>query len=107
MKKLQIFLILLLLVFSACTARQAIVSKDIPKDESPIPTFMAGAYDIVFLVTDAIAKNGENAEKIRDNLYSVKNFEGAVGKISFDKNGDVILGFSVKQVKNGELATLK
>jgi len=81
--------------------------KERAKEDAPIPTFMAGAYDVVYLVADAIAKNGENAEKIRDQLYSVRNFDGAVGKITFDKNGDVILGFSVKQVRNGELVTLK
>ena len=77
------------------------------KEEPPFPGYMSGAYDAVYLLSDAIAKNGYDGEKIRDYLYGVKNWEGAVGKITIDRNGDVVLDFSVEQVKNGELAVLK
>ena len=77
------------------------------KEEAPFPAFMSAAYDIVYLIADAIEKNGYDGEKIRDYLYNVKDFDGAVGKVSIDQNGDVVLDFSVKQIKNGELITLK
>lgn len=77
------------------------------KEEAPFPAYMSAAYDIVYLISDAIAKNGYDGEKIRDYLYAVKNYDGAVGKVSLDQNGDVILDFSVKQVKNGQLVTLE
>ena len=77
------------------------------KEEPPFPGYMSGAYDAVYLLSDAIAKNGYDGEKIRDYLYGVKNWEGAVGKVTIDRNGDVVLDFSVEQVKNGELAVLK
>ena len=76
-------------------------------EEPPFPAFMSSAYDIVYLISDAIAKNGYDGEKIRDYLYAVKDYDGAVGKVTIDKNGDVILAFSIKQVKNGQLVTLK
>lgn len=77
------------------------------KEDAPFPAFMSAAYDIVYLIADAIEKNGYDGEKIRDYLYAVKDYEGAVGKVTIDENGDVILDFSVKQAKNGELVTLK
>ena len=76
-------------------------------EEWPFPQYMTGAYDIVYLLADAISKNGYDGEKVRDYLYSVKDYDGATGKITIDENGDVILDFSVKQAKNGELVTLK
>ena len=77
------------------------------KEDGPFPGYMSGAYDAVYLISDAIAKKGYDGEKIRDYLYGVKNWEGAVGKITIDENGDVVLDFSVKQSKNGELVVLK
>ena len=75
--------------------------------EPTLPQYMAGAYDIVYLIADAIGKYGYDSEKIRDYLYAVKDYDGAVGKITIDENGDPIMEYSVKQVKNGELVVLK
>jgi len=77
------------------------------KEDAPFPAYMSAAYDIVYLAADAIAKNGYDGEKIRDYFYAVENYEGAVGKVSIDENGDVVMDFNVKQVKNGELVILK
>jgi len=76
-------------------------------EEAPFPFYMSAAYDTVYLVSDAIAKNGYDGEKIRDYLYAVDGYEGAAGKVTIDKNGDVVMDFSVKQVKSGDLVTLK
>ena len=76
-------------------------------EEPPFPFYMSAAYDIVYLVSDAIAKSGYDGEKIRDYLYAVDGYEGAGGKVTIDKNGDVVMDFNVKQVKSGELVTLK
>ncbi|MBI1936462.1 ABC transporter substrate-binding protein [Candidatus Woesearchaeota archaeon] len=77
------------------------------KEDAPFPAYMSAAYDIVYLIKDGIEKNGYDGEKLRDYFYSVKGYNGAVGKVSLDSNGDVVLDFNVKQIKNGELITLK
>lgn len=77
------------------------------KEDPPFPAYMSAAYDAVYLVSDAIAKGGYDGENIRDYFYAVNNYEGAVGKVSIDENGDVVLDFNVRQVRNGDLATLK
>ncbi len=76
-------------------------------EDAPFPAYMSGAYDIVYLLADAIGKYGYDSEKIRDYLYAVKDYDGAVGRLTIDENGDVILDFSVKQARNGELVVLK
>lgn len=77
------------------------------KEEPPFPTYMAGAYDIVYLISDAISVHGNDSGKIRDYLYAVNNYNGALGNITMDKNGDPIMKYNVKQVRNGKLIILK
>ncbi len=77
------------------------------KQEPPFPTYMAGAYDIVYLMADGIRKHGYNGENLRNYLYSVKNYQGAIGNLTLDTYGDPIMDFDVKQVKNGQLSLVK
>ena len=77
------------------------------KEEAQFPFHTAAAYDIVYLLADAIGKFGYDSEKIRDYLYSVKDYEGAAGKVTIDENGDSIVEYLIKQVKTGELLILK
>ena len=72
-------------------------------EEAPFPGYMSGAYDIVYLLADAIAKDGYDSVKIRDYLYAVEDYDGAVGKLTLDENGDPIMEYSILQVKNGVL----
>ena len=67
------------------------------------PAYMSGGYDIVYLIADAITKNGYDGEKIKMYLYGVKDYDGAVGRITMDENGDPIMEYSILQVKNGVL----
>lgn len=76
-------------------------------EDAPFPFYMSAAYDAVYLVSDAIMKNGYDGQKIKDYLYAVENYDGAGGKITIDENGDVVMDFNVKQAKSGELVTLK
>ena len=76
-------------------------------EEAPFPTYMAGAYDIVYLIADAIRKYGYDSEKIKNSLYSVKNYDGAIGKVTIDQNGDPIMEYNIKQVRDGKLVILK
>ena len=81
--------------------------KESSGEDPEFPSFIATAYDATYLVADAIAKNGYDSEKIRDYLYAVKDYDGAAGKITMDQNGDPIMEYTVKQVKNGQAVILK
>lgn len=50
----------------------------------------AESYDGFYVLIEALKKaNSIESDKIRDALYSIRDFEGASGLIGFDKNGDV------------------
>lgn len=70
--------------------------------------FGGGAYDEFMLLAQAIGKVGYDADKIKDYLYSLPSYSGAIGTFHFDKNGDVV-GINLRwtQVKNGELQVLQ
>ncbi|MBF0519286.1 MAG: ABC transporter substrate-binding protein [Nitrospirae bacterium] len=52
--------------------------------------FAAQAYDGLFIMAHAIKTAGSaDRNKIRDALASVRNFNGVLGKFSFDQNRDV------------------
>ncbi len=39
---------------------------------------------------------------LKDYLYTIKELQGVMGTIEFDKNGDVTQGFSIKTIRNGK-----
>lgn len=66
------------------------------------PTSYAGyAYDIIELLGQAAQKGPFNADTVRQDLLTVKDYPGAMGKITFTANRDCTLQFVVKKVKNG------
>lgn len=69
-------------------------------------SFAANAYDAVYLIAAAITDSGLDAEKIRDWLYDVSDWGGAVGKLTFDDNGDPIMSENVRQIEQGEVKDL-
>lgn len=72
--------------------------------------FAAEAYDIINLVADAINAQREDvvsSEQIRDYLYNVKNYPGASGAITFDKNGDVLKPMAIKKIIGGKPSIVK
>lgn len=69
-------------------------------------SFAANAYDAAFIIAEALKVNGTDTEKIRDWLYALKDWEGAVGKITFDSHGDPIMSENVRRIENGEVKDL-
>jgi branched-chain amino acid transport system substrate-binding protein len=66
--------------------------------------FAAEGYDIVRLVGQAIAADKDkpvSGSSIRDFLYQVRNYKGASGAITFDKNGDVIKPYAIMTIEAG------
>lgn len=66
-------------------------------------TFAALGYDSYMLVIDAIERAGSaNSVSIRDAIAKTKNFMGATGIITLDKNGDATKSAVVLVVKDGQ-----
>lgn len=68
--------------------------------------FAAHGYDALNIIALAIQKGGYDSDKIKEQLYKVKDFDGVSGKTSFDQNGDVIKAVSIKTVKKGKFIPL-
>lgn len=66
----------------------------------------AASYDTVMVLAKAISEAGADTEKIKRTLYSIKNYKGASGDITFDEHGDVVnKSFSLMIIKNGKYET--
>lgn len=67
------------------------------------PAYLASAYDQVYMLKQAFEEVGTDSTKVRDWLYKVKDWPGALGNITIDENGDPIIGYNIKQIINGEI----
>jgi branched-chain amino acid transport system substrate-binding protein len=71
--------------------------------------FAAEGYDVVRLIAAAIAATGAAAPSgpsIRDFLYQVRDYAGASGTITFDRNGDVIKPYAIRTIEGGRPKTI-
>mgnify|MGYP001322878251 CR=1 FL=1 len=64
-------------------------------------------YDAVNMLAQAIISNGMKGEDIQKGLMMTKDFHGASGVMTFDKNGDVNKPIEMKTIKNGKFFWLK
>ncbi len=78
------------------------------KDNS-FPTDLVAIYDLIALYKEAYEKVGSNdTDKISEYLYNIKNWDGAAGKITFDRNGDVVsLPFAIQKIKNKKVTLIE
>lgn len=67
----------------------------------------ANSYDGVKLFITAISKVGNDGEKIKNWLYSAKDWESTTGTSTFDSNGDVTKNLTIMTVKDGQFVVYK
>jgi branched-chain amino acid transport system substrate-binding protein len=60
------------------------------------------AYDAMMLVLEGIAREGYDPEKVRSTLSGLKNYQGVSGIITFNRSGNVLKPFQIKQLQNGK-----
>lgn len=66
------------------------------------------AYDNVKILADIIGRVGDTGEKIKNELYKVKDYPGVNGTITLDQNGDLATAaYDVKKVENKTSEILK
>lgn len=70
------------------------------------PYYSAEAYDIVMVYAEVLKKDS-NLNNLKKNLYTIKDFKGVSGTITFDENGDVLKPFEIGEIQGGELVALK
>ena len=70
--------------------------------------FAAQAYDALYIMAEALKKAGKaDRTALRDALAGVKNFNGVLGKFSFDAERDVEMEPNVLVIKGGKFQLFK
>lgn len=64
--------------------------------------YSATFYDGVMIIGEALKKGHTSGTEIKNYLYTIKNFPGASGEISFNKKGAVVMPLQIKTVKEGK-----
>lgn len=65
--------------------------------------FAAQAYDALYLLAAAVERAGsDDRDAIRDALAETSGFEGILGEMSFDSEGDVVMAPIVLTIKDGK-----
>jgi branched-chain amino acid transport system substrate-binding protein len=77
--------------------------KNIYSKDPAVDYDMGSSYDRVYIIMQAIEAVGTNPTKIKDYLYKMPSFTGAIGTYRFDKNGDEVGVGSINVIiQNGE-----
>jgi branched-chain amino acid transport system substrate-binding protein len=64
--------------------------------------FAAQAYDALYIMAEALRKAGKaDRAALRDALAGIRNFDGVLGRFSFDAERDVVMEPVVLIIKNG------
>lgn len=64
--------------------------------------YAANAYDAVNILIECFNKNKYSGKELVDELYKIKNFNGASGSITFDKFGEVYKPTSIKYINENK-----
>lgn len=69
--------------------------------------FAPNAYDAIMLVVKAMEKYGLSSEDVKKGVLETKDYQGASGKITIDKNGDVIQPMKIMVIRDGNIMPYK
>ncbi len=76
-------------------------------EEPSMVAYASSAYDATYMIAEAIKTVGPEPSKIKDYLYTIKDWDGAAGKVSIDSNGDGKMPWTLKIIKNGKIEDYK
>lgn len=66
--------------------------------------YAASAYDAAWILASAAKACGSwKAEDLKGSLYRLQGFQGLLGDVKFDQNGDVTLPIKLKRVASGQI----
>lgn len=69
-------------------------------------SFAAYGYDALKVLAAVLSKDGDDSTRIKEALYQVRDFPGASGRMTFDKNGDAQRQLSVFVVRDGRFVPI-
>lgn len=69
--------------------------------------FSGWVYDSLHVLAKVMAEKGTSPDQIREGILAVKGYKGVEGEYNFDQNGDGLHSYTVVQVVNGQIVTVK
>ncbi len=72
-------------------------------EDLSFPTYQANMYSQAYLLREAINQAGMSTDAVKGYLYTIKDWEQALGRLTFDQNGDPITDYIIERVKDGAL----
>lgn len=66
------------------------------------PAYMTAMYDILYLIKEAVEKSDATPDGVSEYLYSLKNWDGAVGPLTFDRHGDPTFSFAIRKITGSQ-----
>ena len=69
--------------------------------------FAAMAYDGIGMITKAISTNGPSRAEIREGLSQLSHYEGVMGSLDINKEGNVVFPLHTAAYKKGKLLIVK
>lgn len=73
------------------------------KNYNSDPTYYAAlAYDNINILLLCLKNVNYDVQKVKNELYKIKDYNGITGQISFDSNGDVMKEVILKRIENGK-----
>lgn len=76
-------------------------------EEPGFPFYAAASYDALKILAKAVFDVGLDVERVRDWLYALKDYDGASGVGTIDKNGDTIRELQLFIAKDGKIQLFK
>jgi len=71
--------------------------------KSTMTLISAHTYDAMNILAKAMKDtNSSDVEKVKNDIYKIKDYPGVSGLTTFDANGDVSKPFGVYKIQNGE-----
>jgi branched-chain amino acid transport system substrate-binding protein len=71
-------------------------------DPNTPPIYITSTYDAVNLLKEMIEKYGNDSEAVKKGLYKVNNYAGVSGPLTIDENGDAVIEYGLKMIKDGK-----
>lgn len=72
-------------------------------EDLPYGTYASTSYDAVFILAEAIAAAGNDADAVKAHLYAIDARAGLGGSLTFDENGDPEAGHRLEEIQGGEV----
>ncbi len=88
--------------------QSAAFARDYAMQFNQFPGYIAAnAYDAVRVLSACLEKVGDNPSAVKSCLYYIRDFDGAGGKFSIDRNGNSHRELFVKAVRNGKFKKIQ